>query len=339
MERVCIDSFDIDLKSALRNLKSAILPGAMLLALSFPAEAQQAKKVPRIGYLAITSPGSYNEAFRRGLRELGHVEGGSIVIEYRYAEGKIERLFDLASELVRLKVDVLVAAGGAPAALAAKRATTTVPIVIASVSDPVALGLVASLAHPGGNVTGLSLLGLDTAGKRLEILKDVVPALSRVAVLWNPANPGMAPLLEETRVAARALGVKVQSLEARGPEDFETAFKAAGGAGGILPLGDPVHVLHRAAIIGLAGRYRLPAMYSFRQFVEDGGLMCYGASLDDLYRRAATYVDKILKGTKPADLPVEQPMKFEFIINLKAAKQIGLTIPPNVLVRADKVIK
>lgn len=321
-----------------REILSVVLAVLSLVSVH-PAAAQQPKKVPRIGYLAITSPGSYDEAFRQGLRELGYVEGGSIVIEYRYAEGKIERLFDLAVELVRLKVDVLVAAGGAPAALAAKRATTTVPIVIASVADPVALGLVASLAQPGGNVTGLSLLGPDTAGKRLEILKEVVPALSRVAVLWNPANPGNTLILEEARVAARALGVKVQSLEARGPEDFQTAFKAARGAGGILPLGDPGHVLHRAAIIGLAGRYRLPAMYPFRQFVEDGGLMYYGASLDDLYRRAATYVDKILKGRKPADLPVEQPTKFELVINLKTAKQIGLTIPPNVLARADRVIR
>lgn len=314
----------------------------MLLAFCLSVEAQLPKKMPRIGYLSITSPtspGSFDEAFRQGLRELGYVEDGSIVVEYRYAEGKSERLSDLASELVRLKVDVLVAAGGAPAALAAKRATTTVPIVIASVADPVALGLVASLAQPGGNVTGLSLLGPDTAGKRLQILKEVVPALSRVAVLWNPANPGNTLILEEIQVAARALGVKVQSLEARGPEDFETAFKAARGAGGILPLGDPAHVLHRAAIIGLAGKYRLPTMYPFRQFVEDGGLMYYGASLDDLYRRAAVYVDKILRGAKPADLPVEQPTKFEFVINLKTAKQIALTIPPNVLARADKVIR
>jgi putative ABC transport system substrate-binding protein len=306
------------------------------------AEAQQATKVHRIGFLSITSPsspGSHDEAFRQGLRELGYVEGRSIVIEYRYAEGNIERLSKLASELVRLKVDVLVAAAGAPGALAAKRVTKTIPIVIASVADPVALGLVANLAKPGGNVTGLSLLGPDTAGKRLQILKEVVPALSSVAVLWNPANPGNTLILEEIRVAARALGVKVQSLAAHGPKDFETAFTAARGAGGIMPLGDPGQVLHRAPIIGLAGRYRLPAMYPFRQFVEDGGLMYYGASLDDLYRRTATYVDKILKGRKPADLPVEQPKKFEFFINLKTAKQIGLTIPPNVLARADRVIR
>jgi putative ABC transport system substrate-binding protein len=318
----------------------------MLFALCVSAQAQHPAKILRIGYLTGTreptpdAPDTNRDAFRQGLRELGYIEGKNIVVEYRYAEGKYNRFPDLAAELVRIKIDVLVAASGAPAALAAKRATTTVPIVIASVSDPVALGLVTSLAQPGGNVTGLSLLGPDTAGKRLEILKEVVPALSRVAVLWNPANArSMTLLLEETRAAARALGVKVQSLEARGPEDFETVFKAAKGAGGILPLGDPVHVLHRAAIIGLAERYRLPAMYSFRQFVEDGGLMCYGASLDDLYRRAATYVDKILKGAKPADLPVEQPKKFELVINLKAAKQIGLTIPQKVLARADRVIR
>jgi putative ABC transport system substrate-binding protein len=316
----------------------------LLLTVFLPtiAEGQQLAKIPRIGFLSITSPsspGSHDEAFRQGLRELGYVEGRSIVIEYRYAEGNAERLPKLASELVRLKVDVLVAAAGAPGALAAKQVTKTVPIVIASVADPVGLGLVANLAQPGGNVTGLSLVGPDTAGKRLQILKEVVPALSSVAVLWNPANPGNTLILEEIRVAARALGVKVQSLEGHGPEDFETAFKAARGAGGIMPLGDPGQVLHRAPIIGLAGRYRLPAMYPFRQFVEDGGLMYYGASLDDLYRRAATYVDKILKGRKPADLPVEQPKKFEFFINLKTAKQIGLTIPPSVLARADRVIR
>jgi putative ABC transport system substrate-binding protein len=280
----------------------------LLLTVFLPtiAEGQQLAKIPRIGFLSITSPsspGSHDEAFRQGLRELGYVEGRSIVIEYRYAEGNAERLPKLASELVRLKVDVLVAAAGAPGALAAKQVTKTVPIVLASVADPVGLGLVANLAQPGGNVTGLSLVGPDTAGKRLQILKEVVPALSSVAVLWNPANPGNTLILEEIRVAARALGVKVQSLEGHGPEDFETAFKAARGAGGIMPLGDPGQVLHRAPIIGLAGRYRLPAMYPFRQFVEDGGLMYYGASLDDLYRRAATYVDKILKGRKPPIYP------------------------------------
>jgi putative ABC transport system substrate-binding protein len=326
-------------KSKIQNLKWAGLLAIFLAGCAGIAEAQQTKKVPRIGYLASTSRGDTDEAFRQGLRELGYVEGGSIVIEYRFAEGKLERLSDLAADLVRLKVDVLVAAGGTPAALAAKRATATVPIVMTNIGDPVAVGLVASLARPGGNVTGLSLLGPDTAGKRLELLREVVPALSRVAVLWNPANPSHALHLEETRAAARALGVQVQSLEARGPEDFETAFKAARGASGILALGDPVYRLHRAAIIDLAGRNRLPAMYEFTQFVEAGGLMCYGASLDDLYRRAATYVDKILKGAKPADIPVEQPMKFELVINLKTAKQIGLTIPPNVLARADRVIK
>jgi putative ABC transport system substrate-binding protein len=273
------------------------------------------------------------------LRELGYVEGGSIVIEYRFAEGKLERLSDLAAELVRLKVDVLVAAGGTPAASAAKRATTMIPIVMTNIGDPVAVGLVASLARPGWNVTGLSLLGPDTAGKRLELLKEVVPALSRVAVLWNPANPSHALHLKETLAAARALGVQVQSLEARGPEDFETAFKAARGAGGILALGDPVYRLHRAAIIDLARRNRLPAIYEFRQYVAAGGLMSYGASLNDLYRRAAYYVDRILKGAKPADLPVEQPTKFELVVNMKTAKALGLTIPHSVLIRADQVIQ
>jgi len=311
----------------------------MLSALSFSVEAQPPKKVPRIGYLASTSPSGTDDAFRHGLRELGYVEGSSIVVEYRYADGKIDRLPELAAELVRLKVDILVAAGGTPAASAAKRATTTIPIVITNIGDPLAVGLVASLARPGGNVTGLSLLGPDAAGKRLELLKEVVPASSRAAVLWNPANPSHPLHLEQTRAAARALGVQVQSLEARSPEDFETVFNTARGAGGILALGDPVYRLHRVAIADLAGKNRLPAIYEFSQFVESGGLMCYGASLDDLYRRAAVYVDKILKGTKPADLPVQQPTKFELVINLKAAKQIGLTIPQSVLYRADKVIK
>jgi putative tryptophan/tyrosine transport system substrate-binding protein len=303
------------------------------------AEAQQPKKVPRIGYLSSTSYSSNTEAFRQGLRDLGYTEGRNIVIEYRYAEGMSERLSDLAAELVRLKVDVFVAAGGTPVALAAKRATVTIPIVMTNSGDPVATGLVASLARPGGNITGLSLLAPDTAGKRLELIKEVIPALSRVAVLWNPANPSTALQLKATQAAAREIGVQVQSLEARGPDDFENAFRAARGVGAILALGDPVYTLHQTRIIDLAVRNRLPTMYIYREFVQAGGLMSYGPSLSDNFRRAAVYVDKVLKGTKPADLPIEQPTKFEFAVNLKTAKALNLTIPQSVLFRADKVIK
>ena len=320
-----------------------ILLTVVLLAVSVIAEAQQPKKVPRIGFLGASSASvlaARIEAFRQGLCDLGYVEGKNIVIEWRSAEGKLDRLPALAAELVRLKVDVIVTTGPAPTR-PAKEATSTIPIVMAFDNDPVGNGFVASLARPGGNITGLSTLAPEISGKQLEVLKEIVPRLSRVAVLGSSTTPGNAQSLKETELAAGAFGVKVQYLDVRDPKDIDTAFRATGKgrADAILVLTSPVFNPYRTEIADLAVKNRLPAIYSTPEFVEDGGLMTYGVSLTDLYRRAATYVDKILKGAKPVDLPVEQPTKFEFIINLKAAKQIGLTIPPNVLVRADKVIK
>jgi putative ABC transport system substrate-binding protein len=316
---------------------------AVLLTLSFPAEAQQPKKVPQIGILP---PGPISErvhlweAFRQGLRELGYVEGQNITLVFPSAEVKPERLPHLAAELVSLKVDVIVAAATV-AVQAAKEASKTIPIVMPVASDAVETGLVASLARPGGNITGLTLISSQLSGKRLELLKEVVPRLSRLAVLSNPTSAAVPPQMRETEVAARALGLQLQPLEVRGPDDLERVFQAATKqrAGALITLDDAFVFTQRTRIVKLAAKNRLPAIYGFREFVDAGGLMSYAANLSDIYRRAATYVDKILKGTKPADLPVEQPTKFEFIISLKAAKQIGLTIPPNVLVRADKVIK
>ncbi len=307
------------------------------------ADAQQPKKVPRIGYLSATSPSANVariEAFRQGLRELGYVEGKNIVIEWRYAEGKQDRLLALAAELVRLKVDVIVTAGPA-STRPAKETTVTTPIVMAQVNDPVGNGFVASLARPGGNITGLSTLAPELSGKQLELLKEIVSRLSRVAVLGNSIEPGNAQALREVELAAGTFGVQLQHLDVLGPKDIETAFRAAtkGRADALLALASPVLNDQRTQIVDLALKSRLPAIYPQTEYVEAGGLMYYGASTTDLFRRAATYVDKILKGAKPADLPIEQPTKFEFVINLKTAKQIGLTIPPNVLARADKVIK
>jgi putative ABC transport system substrate-binding protein len=307
------------------------------------ANAQQPKKVPRIGFLTPASPSAVSartEAFRKRLRELGYVEGKKIVIEWRYAEGKLDRLPALAAELVRLKVDVIVT-GGSASTRAAKEATITIPIVMTQDSDPVGNGFVTSLARPGGNITGLSTLGLELSGKRLELLKEIVPSLSRVAVFGSSTVPGNAQQLRETELAAEAFGVKLQYLDVLDPKDIETKFRGAskGRADAVLVLLGPVFNSRRTQVVELAVKSRLPALYPQSEYVEDGGLMTYGVSVNDLFRRAATYVDKILKGAKPADLPVEQPTKFEFIINLKAAKQIGLTIPPNVLARADKVIK
>jgi putative tryptophan/tyrosine transport system substrate-binding protein len=320
---------------------SSILVAAVLLTVAVVAEAQQPKKVPRIGFLSSnTSTNPRYEAFRQGLRELGYVEGKNIVIEWRHAEGKFNRLPELAAELVRLKVDVIVT-GGPYSTRPAKEATATIPIVMAFDSDPVGSGFVASLAHPGGNITGLSNLAPELSGKQLELLKEIVPKLSRLAVLGNSTVAGNAQALKEMELAAGAFGVKLQYLDVRGPKDIETAFRTAseGRANAVLVLGNPVLVLRQTQVADLAAKNRLPAIYERRESVEAGGLMSYGVSITDLDRRAATYVDKILKGAKPADLPVEQPKKFEFIINLKTAKQIGLTIPPNVLARADKVIK
>jgi putative ABC transport system substrate-binding protein len=316
---------------------------AMLLALCVPASAQQPAKVPRIGVLWLYSPtiaSPFAEAFRQGLRGLGYVEGQNIALEERWAEGRFDRLPSLAAELVRLNVDIIMTTS-TPGAQAGQQATKSIPIVLTLVSDPVESGLVGSLARPGGNVTGLSLMHPDLTGKRLELLKEVIPKLSRVAVLSNSANPIIPPLLRETEAAARALGIQLQVVEVRGPTEFDGAFSAMtrDRAGALVVLPDGIFQNERRRIAALAVKSRLPAMYAWKEAVEDGGLMSYGASVPDIFRRAATYVDKILKGAKPAELPVEQPIKFEFVINLKAAKQIGLTIPPNVLARADKVIK
>jgi putative ABC transport system substrate-binding protein len=326
-------------------MKKVTVPAlcALLFALSLPAEAQQPKKVTRIGYLAaasLSANAARTEAFRQGLRELGYIEGKNIVIEWRYAEGKRDHLPGLAVELVRLKVDVIVTAGSG-STRAAKEATSAIPIVMAQDSDPVGSGLVSSLARPGGNITGLSTLSAELSGKRLELLKEVVPKLSRVAVLGTSPDSSNAQVLRELELAAGAFGIKLQSVDVLDPKDIETGFRAAtkGRADAVLVLANPVVNSQRKQVVELAAKNRLPAIYYRRDFVEEGGLMTYGVSFLDLDRRAATYVDKILKGAKPADLPVEQPTKFEFVINLKAAKQIGLTIPPNVLVRADRVIR
>jgi putative ABC transport system substrate-binding protein len=317
---------------------------ALLYAHCVSAQAQQAKKVPRIGYLtgvSLSANAGRREAFLQGLRELGYLEGKNIVIEWRSAEEKLDRLPALAAELVRLKVDIIVTGGSSPTR-AIKEATTTIPIVMAQDPDPVGSRFVASLARPGGNITGLSALAPELNGKRLELLKEVVPKLSRVAVFGTSTQPGNAQSLNEVELGAKAFGVKVQYLDVLSSEKIATAFRAAtkGQVDAVLML-LPGRVANsqRTQIAELAVKSRLPVIYSGQGFVEAGGLMTYGVSLTDLDRRAATYVGKILKGAKPADLPVEQPTKFELVINLKAVKQIGLTIPPNVLARADKVIK
>jgi putative ABC transport system substrate-binding protein len=322
---------------------SSILVAAMLLAVAGIADAQQPTKIPRIGFLNAASPSAIlarYEAFRQGLRELGYVERKNIEIEYRYAEGELDRLRELAAELVRLKIDIIVTAGPA-ATRSAKEATGTIPIVMGFDYDPVGNGLIASLARPGGNITGLSTLAPEICGKQLELLKEIVPRLSRVAVLGTSTQPGYAQVLKETELAAGALRVKLQYLDVLSPKDIETAFRAAtkGRADALLALQSAVLLPQRTQLADLAVKSHVPAMYQASEYVEAGGLMTYSVNIAELHRRAATYVDKILKGAKPADLPVEQPQKFELIINLKAAKQIGLTIPPNVLARADKVIK
>jgi len=314
----------------------------IVLALSTPAEAQQAKKVPRIGYLTGTSlSGNTVMAFRRGLRELGYIESKNIVIEWRSAEGNRDRHRPLAFELTQLKVDVIVT-GGEDSTRAAKEATSAIPIVMTNDRDPVSNGFVASLAHPGSNITGLSTVSPELSGKRLELLKEIVPRLSRVAVFGTSNQASNSQELREIERVAGVFGIKVQYLDVLGPKDIETSFRAAvkGRAAAILfQVAGPIADSQRSQIAALAVNSRLPVMYELQSNMEAGGLMRYGVNRNDLSRRAATYVDKILKGAKPADLPVEQPTKFEFIINLKAAKQIGLTIPPNVLARADKVIK
>ena len=335
---------EIKFKSAFRNLKSAILLCAMLLALCLSAEAQQPKKVARIGCLWPDNPTierTDSEGIRQALHELGYIKGQNIAFEYRYAEGKPDRFPELAAELVRLKVDIIVVAGNAPIR-AAKNATKTIPIVMAGGSDPVEAGLVESLARPGGNVTGLTNLTRELGGKRLELLKEAVPKIARVAVFYEPAAPASVNDVKEVLpVAARALRLTLQPWEVRDADGFDRVFTAMGKQrpdGLYVPFGTLMRD-NRKRIAGFALKSRLPSIYGNRSGVDAGGLMSYGADLADSYRRVAYFVDRILKGTKPADLPVEQPTKFEFIINLKAAKQIGLTIPPNVLARADKVIK
>jgi putative ABC transport system substrate-binding protein len=308
------------------------------------ADAQQAAKVYRVGYLtagSVTANPRVLEAFRQGLRELGWVEGQNLVIEYRSAEGRFDRLPELAAELVRLKVDVIVAAP-TPGALAAKKATATVPIVGVSLTEPVGVGLIASLARPGGNVTGVAYsVGTDIFGKDLALLKEVVPKVRRVAVLSNPDGPVQPLTISNVKAAARSLGLELQLVEARGPGDFDRAFAAMAKerVGALFVVTDPVFIPHRARLVSLAAKSRLPSIFTQRADVEAGGLLSYGPSFADMYRRAAAYVDKILKGARPADLPVEQPTKFELVINLKTAKTLGLTIPPSLLQRADEVIQ
>jgi putative tryptophan/tyrosine transport system substrate-binding protein len=323
--------------------KNIVVASLRILFTASFGEAQQAGRNVTIGFLGNSSPSiesSLVEAFREGLRQLGYVEGQNLVIRYQWAEGQQERQAVLARELVRLKPDIIVT-GGTPGTFAAKQATQSIPIVTAIVGDPVASGLVSSLAKPGGNVTGLATLNEELEGKRLEIFKEVVPQLSQVAVLLNPANPFTTIAWKGTQSAAKALGVKLQPVEVRDPHDLDPALatiKAARPQGLIL-VPDRLLTMHRAAIVEFMNKNRLPGIFPWPEFPQAGGLMSYGADTTDMYRRAATYVDKILKGRKPADLPVEQPMKFEFVINLITANQIGLTIPPNVLARADKVIR
>jgi len=303
------------------------------------ADAQQPKKVHRIGVLG--GRADLWESFRQGLRELGYIEGQNIQIEWRTTEGKAERHADLAAELVQLKMDVVVVSG--PALQAAMSATRTIPIVMAYGDDPLGTGAIASLARPGGNVTGLSTMHTELIGKLLELLKEVVPKVSRMAVLWNPTAPGSSTnlWLKEAKSTAQSLGITLQPVEARESAELDTAFTSMTQArtGALLVLGEPMMMTNRKQIGDLTLKHRLPSASMRQEYVEAGSLLSYAPSFPDLYRRAATYVDKILKGTKPADLPVEQPTKFELIINLKAAKQIGLTIPQSVLYRADKVIK
>jgi putative tryptophan/tyrosine transport system substrate-binding protein len=322
-------------KSTVVRLAAAVL----LLAGSVAAQAQQAARVYRIGLVSPTSPApAVFDAFRQTLRELGYVEGRNVIFEARYADEKPERLPELVAELIRLKVDVIVS-GSTVGVLAAKKATTTIPIVFATVFDPVGSGIVANLAHPGGNITGVAvgISGVGFGGKWAELLNDAVPNVSQVAVLWNSTNPSSASYVQEVQSAARSLKMKLHLLDAGNPRNLDRAFAAidASGVQGIIVTADPFFIASRARLVQLAASKRLPAVYFSKLFVDAGGLMAYGASFEDSYRRAATYVDKILKGAKPADLPVEQPTKFELVINLRAAKALGLTIPARVLLRAD----
>ena len=303
------------------------------------AQEHQTGKVYRIGFLrAGPPPTMWVEAFQQGLRERGYVDGQNVLVAFRFTDGSVDPLPQLAEELVRLKVDVILASAGPPA-LAAQKATSSVPIVFVSVVDPVELGLIPSLGRPGGNITGLAISSADLTGKRLQLLRELVPKLRRVAVLWDRANPTNPMQLKGAEIAARTLGLQLEPVPVQGPNDFDSGFKAVRSADGLLQVDSPLFTTHRARLVGLAATSRLPAIYGYRELVEVGGLMSYGADLPDLYRRAATYVDKIFKGSKPADLPVEQPTKFEFVINMRTAKALGLTIPPSLLLRADQIIE
>ena len=317
----------------------ALLAIVQLVAAS-PADAQQR---PLVGFLSANSPAAMSarvEAFRGGLRELGHVEGGSLLVEYRYAQGKAERLADLAAELVRLKVDVIVTEG-TTATRFARAATSTIPIVMAQDPDPVGTGFVVSLARPGGNITGLANFRAELGGKRVELLKEIVPGLARVAVIGSSTTPGNGQALREIEVAAKGLAIQVQSLDVLAIKDIDAAFRAAakGRADAMLVLASPLVLSNRVEVAGLATRTGLPTMYYTAEFIHDGGLISYGVNSQDLFRRAAGYVDRILKGAKPGELPVEQPTKFDLAINLKTAKTLGLQIPPALLLRADRVVE
>ena len=319
------------------------LLGSVAAAWPLAARGQQVAELPRVGVLwpnPLAASGHFVEAFRQGLRELGYVEGLNVTIEFRSAEGRMERLPDLAAELVRLPVDVIQTATS-PTIRAAQQATRTIPIVMGNSQDPVAEGFISSLARPGGNITGLTLFSPDLAAKRLELLKEIVPTLTRVAVLWNVDDPALALSLRETVIAAQILRLEVRSLGVRGPSEFETAVRTAiqENAGALIVLEDLFTFRYRTEIATLANSRRLPAMYGLREYAEGGGLIAYGPNLVQIYRRAATYVDKIVKGAKPADLPVEQPTRFELLLNLKTAKALGLDIPPTLLALADEVIE
>jgi putative ABC transport system substrate-binding protein len=333
---------------AMRNLVRyawllAFCVAASIGALSLPAAAQQSGKLPRLGILFPASPASFalrTEALRQGLRELGYIEGKTVLIEWRWAENKVEKLPELAAELVKLRVDIIIA-NGTPAIRAAKSATTSIPIVMAAIGDPVATGLVKSLAHPGGNITGTSILAPELSSKRLELLREVAPSLAQVSAILNPTNPTYRPELRDTEAAARSLGMQIQTVEVSDPEMLQAAFSKLTRDRGraLLIFTDAILYSLRRSIVEFAAKHRLPAVYWQREFADDGGLMSYGPYTNELFRRSAFYVDKILKGTRPSDIPVEQPTKFELVINLRTAHQIGLTIPPNVLVRADRVIR
>jgi putative ABC transport system substrate-binding protein len=322
--------------------RRAFIGGVAVLAVLLRVDAQAMAKMPRIGLLrtnARDAPDPATDGFRQGLQELGYVEGQSIQLESRWAEGRPDRLSALAAQLVALNVDVIVT-GGEQAIRAARQATRTIPIVMGASNDPVGAGLVASLGRPGGNITGMTILSGELSRKRLELLKDMLPRVSRIAVMYNPAFPGTALDLGQTRDAAQALGLTLEDVEVHRAADLETAVTIVRQrVEAVVPLADPFFTAHRARILDLTARHRLPGMYYWREFAEAGGLMAYGPNLLDLYRRAAMHVDRILKGARPADIPVEQPTKFELVINLKTAKALGLRIPPSLLARADQVIE